>query len=36
LYGAAYANHFRIGFGRVNMPEALARLEKALPQVLSA
>jgi len=36
LYGADNANHFRIGFGRVNMPEALARLEKALPQVLSA
>jgi aspartate/methionine/tyrosine aminotransferase len=35
LYGDA-GNHFRIGFGRKNMREALARLEEFLPAVPSA
>ncbi len=35
LYGDA-GNHFRIGFGRKNMSEALARLEEFLAAVPSA
>jgi aspartate/methionine/tyrosine aminotransferase len=26
-------NHFRIGFGRKNLPEAIARLEEFLQQI---
>jgi aspartate/methionine/tyrosine aminotransferase len=30
LYGPAHSSRFRIGFGRRNLPEALARLERAI------
>jgi len=29
LYGPAFADHFRVGFGRSNLPEALSALESA-------
>ena len=35
LYGDE-GNHFRIGFGRKNMPEALARLEEFMEKLPAA